>query len=53
MPEIGKQEAKVASGGGRATAARSKENVVQPTIFYDVDNSARIARERSSARSRP
>jgi betaine-aldehyde dehydrogenase len=52
--EIGKQEAKVASGGGRATGgALDKGYFVQPTIFYDVDNSARIAREESSARSRP
>jgi aldehyde dehydrogenase len=44
--EIGKQEAKVASGGGRATGgALDKGYFVQPTIFYDVDNSARIARE--------
>jgi betaine-aldehyde dehydrogenase len=44
--EIGKREAKVASGGGRATGgALDKGYFVQPTIFYDVDNSARIARE--------
>ncbi len=44
--EIGKQEAKVGSGGGRATGgALDKGYFVQPTIFYDVDNSARIARE--------
>ena len=44
--EIGKQEAKVASGGGRATGgALDKGYFVQPTIFYDVDNSTRIARE--------
>jgi betaine-aldehyde dehydrogenase len=42
--EIGKKEAKVASGGGRP-AAFSKGYYVEPTIFYDVDNSARIARE--------
>ena len=41
--EIGKKEAKVASGGGRAKF--DKGFYVQPTIFYDVDNSARIARE--------
>ncbi|HMB80215.1 MAG TPA: aldehyde dehydrogenase family protein, partial [Vicinamibacterales bacterium] len=44
--EIGKQEAKVASGGGRATGgALDKGYFIQPTIFYDVDNSHRIARE--------
>ena len=42
--EVGKKEAKVASGGGRA-AAFAKGYYVEPTIFYDVDNSARIARE--------
>jgi len=42
--DIGKKEAKVASGGGRAEKF-SKGFYVQPTIFYDVDNSARIARE--------
>jgi betaine-aldehyde dehydrogenase len=42
--EIGKKEAKVGSGGGRAKAF-SKGYYVEPTIFYDVDNSARIARE--------
>src|SRR5437660_4916342 len=41
--EIGKQEAKVATGGGRAKF--DKGFYVQPTIFYDVDNSARIAQE--------
>jgi betaine-aldehyde dehydrogenase len=44
--EIGKTEAKVAVGGGRATgAALDRGYFVEPTIFYDVDNSARIARE--------
>jgi betaine-aldehyde dehydrogenase len=44
--EIGKKEAKVASGGGRPKdAALQKGYYVEPTIFYDVDNSARIARE--------
>jgi betaine-aldehyde dehydrogenase len=44
--EIGKQEAKVGAGGGRATGgALDKGYFVEPTIFYDVDNSARIARE--------
>lgn len=42
--EIGKKEAKVAIGGGRAKQF-SKGYYVEPTIFYDVDNSARIARE--------
>jgi len=42
--EIGKQEAKLAAGGGRA-AGHAKGYYVEPTIFADVDNSARIARE--------
>ncbi len=42
--DIGRKEAKVASGGGRADKF-AKGYYVQPTIFYDVDNSARIARE--------
>ena len=42
--EVGKSEAKLATGGGRA-AHMSKGYYVQPTIFYDVANSARIARE--------
>ncbi len=42
--EIGKKEAKLASGGGRPEKF-AKGYYVQPTIFYDVDNSARIARE--------
>src|SRR6266536_2164469 len=42
--DVGKKEAKVASGGGRADKF-AKGYYVQPTIFYDVDNSARIARE--------
>jgi len=46
--EIGKSEAKLAVGGGRAKGL-PKENergfFVEPTIFYDVDNRARIARE--------
>src|SRR5258708_16661185 len=42
--EIGKSEAKLASGGSRP-ANFAKGYYVQPTIFYDVDNSARIARE--------
>ena len=44
--DIGKREAKLALGGGRASAGRLAEGLfVEPTIFYDVDNSARIARE--------
>jgi betaine-aldehyde dehydrogenase len=42
--ELGKQEAKTAIGGGRPKAF-GKGYYVEPTIFYDVDNSARIARE--------
>jgi betaine-aldehyde dehydrogenase len=42
--EVGKKEAKVASGGNRASDF-AKGYYVQPTIFYDVDNTARIARE--------
>src|ERR1700756_1496440 len=42
--EMGKKEAKTAIGGGRAKAF-GKGFYVEPTIFYDVDNSARIARE--------
>ena len=42
--EIGKKEAKTAIGGGREKAF-GKGFYVEPTIFYDVDNSARIARE--------
>src|SRR3984893_11725443 len=42
--DLGKKEAKLAFGGGRSEQF-SKGYYVQPTIFYDVDNSARIARE--------
>jgi betaine-aldehyde dehydrogenase len=42
--DLGKNEAKLAAGGGRATTF-SKGFYVEPTIFYDVSNSARIARE--------
>lgn len=43
---IGRREGKVATGGGRATGgALDRGLFVQPTIFYDVDNSASIARE--------
>ena len=42
--ELGKKEAKVAAGGGRS-ASFTRGYYVEPTIFYDVDNSARIAQE--------
>ena len=42
--ELGKKEAKLAAGGGRP-ASMARGYYVEPTIFYDVDNSARIARE--------
>ena len=42
--ELGKKEAKVAIGGGRPKQF-AKGYYVEPTIFYDVDNSTRIARE--------
>jgi betaine-aldehyde dehydrogenase len=42
--EIGKKEAKLAIGGGRAKGF-GKGYYVEPTIFYDVENTARIARE--------
>lgn len=42
--ELGKKEAKLASGGGRP-ASLPRGYFVEPTIFYDVDNSARIAQE--------
>jgi betaine-aldehyde dehydrogenase len=42
--ELGKKEGKLAAGGGRAEKF-AKGYYVEPTIFYDVDNSARIARE--------
>jgi betaine-aldehyde dehydrogenase len=44
--EIGRKEAKVAVGGGRPKdPALQRGYFVEPTIFYDVDNSATIARE--------
>jgi betaine-aldehyde dehydrogenase len=44
--EIGKGEAKLAGGGGRATGGElDRGYFVEPTIFYDVDNHSRIARE--------
>jgi len=42
--DVGKIEAKVAIGGGRPKQF-GKGYYVEPTIFYDVQNSARIARE--------
>lgn len=42
--EIGKKEARLAVGGSRPKQF-SKGYYIEPTIFYDVDNSARIARE--------
>ena len=44
--EIGKREAKLAIGGNRAAGAGLDRGFfVEPTIFIDVDNSSRIARE--------
>jgi betaine-aldehyde dehydrogenase len=44
--EIGKREAKLAIGGDQARGgALDRGLFVQPTIFYDVDNRATIARE--------
>ena len=44
--EIGKGEAKLATGGGRASGGTlDRGYFVEPTIFYDVDNRSRIARE--------
>ena len=42
--KIGGREAKVAAGGGRPKQF-DRGWYVEPTIFYDVDNSARIAQE--------
>ncbi|HEX2220205.1 MAG TPA: aldehyde dehydrogenase family protein [Gemmatimonadales bacterium] len=42
--EVGRREAKVAAGGGRPKQFE-KGWFVEPTIFYDVDNGARIAQE--------
>jgi betaine-aldehyde dehydrogenase len=42
--DLGKKEGKVSIGGGRAEKF-AKGYYVEPTIFYDVENSARIARE--------
>ena len=44
--DIGRREAKLALGGGAAKVAGLERGFfVEPTIFYDVDNSARIAQE--------
>jgi betaine-aldehyde dehydrogenase len=44
--EIGKREAKLAIGGDQARGGVLDRGLfVQPTIFYDVDNQTRIARE--------
>ncbi|HEX3120984.1 MAG TPA: aldehyde dehydrogenase family protein [Candidatus Acidoferrum sp.] len=42
--DLGKKEAKVAIGGNKPKEF-SKGFYLEPTIFYDVENSARIARE--------
>jgi len=42
--ELGKKEAKLAIGGGRAEKF-AKGYYIEPTIFYDVTNNDRIARE--------
>jgi len=42
--DVGKKEAKLAAGGDRPTSL-ARGYYIEPTIFYDVDNSARIARE--------
>jgi betaine-aldehyde dehydrogenase len=42
--ELGKKEAKVAIGGGPAKQF-GKGYYIEPTIFFDVDNTARISRE--------
>jgi betaine-aldehyde dehydrogenase len=46
--EVGRQEARLAMGGGRPKRLPKEAEsgfFVEPTIFYDVDNSAKIARE--------
>jgi betaine-aldehyde dehydrogenase len=44
--EIGKKEGRLVAGGAAPTAAElAKGFFVEPTIFVDVDNQARIARE--------
>jgi betaine-aldehyde dehydrogenase len=42
--ELGKTEAKLAAGGNRAQGFE-RGYYLEPTIFYDVDNSSRIAQE--------
>jgi betaine-aldehyde dehydrogenase len=42
--DLGKKEAKTAIGGGRPKQI-GKGYYLEPTIFYDVDNNARISRE--------
>jgi betaine-aldehyde dehydrogenase len=42
--ELGKQEGRLACGGGRPPGF-ARGHFVQPTIFHDVDPAARIARE--------
>ena len=42
--DLGKKEAKISIGGGRSEKF-AEGYYLEPTIFYDVDNSARIARE--------
>ncbi len=42
--KVGRGEAKLAAGGGRPKQFE-KGWYIEPTIFYDVDNSARIAQE--------
>jgi len=42
--ELGKKEAKLVAGGSRPSS-QARGYYVEPTIFADVDNSARIARE--------
>src|SRR3954453_23698677 len=42
--DLGKKEARLSIGGGRSEKF-AKGYYLEPTIFYDVDNSARIARE--------
>jgi len=44
--DIGRREGKLAIGGGRPAApALARGYFVEPTIYYDVDRTARIARE--------
>jgi len=44
--DVGRQEAKLAFGGNRVSGGDfDRGYFVEPTIFYDVDNAARIARE--------